>query len=323
MQEVTVVIPNFNGMAYLDGVLSSLERQTIRNFEVILVDNGSTDGSCAFVSAEYPWVHMIQLPENYGFSRAVNEGIHAARSPYVLLLNNDTEAEPDFLEEMVAALRRHKKAFSCQAKMIQLHDRDKMDDAGNYYCALGWAFARGKGKDIRHYDREQKIFSTCAGAAIYRKKFIDRIGDFDEEHFAYLEDLDIGYRARIYGYENRYEPTASVLHYGSASTGSRYNSRKTELSSSNNIYVIGKNMPLLQWILNLPFFLLGFGIKFLFFCKKRMGKLYLKGLAEGWKRTVGPVGKQAKVRFQWSHLWNYVKIQWQLYLNVFRILMKS
>lgn len=323
MQEVSVVIPNFNGMAYLDGVLSSLERQTIRNFEVILVDNGSTDGSCAFVSAEYPWVHMIQLPENYGFSRAVNEGIHAARSPYVLLLNNDTEAEPDFLEEMVAALRRHKKAFSCQAKMIQLHDRDKMDDAGNYYCALGWAFARGKGKDIRHYDREQKIFSTCAGAAIYRKKFIDRIGDFDEEHFAYLEDLDIGYRARIYGYENRYEPTASVLHYGSASTGSRYNSRKTELSSSNNIYVIGKNMPLLQWILNLPFFLLGFGIKFLFFCKKRMGKLYLKGLAEGWKRTVGPVGKQAKVHFQWSHLWNYVKIQWQLYLNVFRILMKS
>ena len=137
MQEVSVVIPNFNGMAYLDGVLSSLERQTIRNFEVILVDNGSTDGSCAFVSAEYPWVHMIQLPENYGFSRAVNEGIHAARSPYVLLLNNDTEAEPDFLEEMVAALRRHKKAFSCQAKMIQLHDRDKMDDAGNYYCALG------------------------------------------------------------------------------------------------------------------------------------------------------------------------------------------
>lgn len=158
MQEVSVVIPNFNGMAYLDGVLSSLERQTIRNFEVILVDNGSTDGSCAFVSAEYPWVHMIQLPENYGFSRAVNEGIRAARSPYVLLLNNDTEAEPDFLEEMVAALRRHKKAFSCQAKMIQLHDRDKMDDAGNYYCALGWAFARGKGKDISHYDREQKIF---------------------------------------------------------------------------------------------------------------------------------------------------------------------
>ena len=106
--------------------------------------------------------------------------------------------------------------------MIQLHDRDKMDDAGNYYCALGWAFARGKGKDIRHYDREQKIFSTCAGAAIYRKKFIDRIGDFDEEHFAYLEDLDIGYRARICGYQNWYAPKAKVYHVGSGTSGSRY-----------------------------------------------------------------------------------------------------
>ena len=206
MQVVSVVIPNFNGMAYLDGVLSSLERQTIDNFEVILVDNGSTDGSCAFVAAEYPWVHMIQLPENYGFSRAVNEGIRVSRSPYVLLLNNDTEVKCDFLEEMVAALRRHKKAFSCQAKMIQFHDRDRMDDAGNYYCALGWAFARGKGKDIDRYEKEQKIFSTCAGAAIYRKKVLERIGEFDEEHFAYLEDLDIGYRARIQGYEIWYAP---------------------------------------------------------------------------------------------------------------------
>ena len=132
-----------------------------------------------------------------------------------------------------------------------------------------------------------------------------------------------GYRAGIYGYENRYEPAAGVLHYGSASTGSRYNPKKTELASANSIYVIAKNMPFLQWVLNLPFFLLGFGIKFLFFCKKGMGKLYLKGLLRGLKRSVGPVGKQHKVPFRWAHLWNYVKLQWQLYLNIFRILMKS
>lgn len=308
MQEVSVVIPNFNGMAYLDGVLSSLERQTIRNFEVILVDNGSTDGSCAFVSAEYPWVHMIQLPENYGFSRAVNEGIRAARSPYVLLLNNDTEAEPDFLEEMVAALRRHKKAFSCQAKMIQLHDRDKMDDAGNYYCALGWAFARGKGKDISHYDREQKIFSTCAGAAIYRKKFIDRIGDFDEEHFAYLEDLDIGYRARICGYQNWYAPKAKVYHVGSGTSGSRYNSFKVRLAARNNVYLNYKNMPLFQLVLNgLP---LGLGIlvKYAFFRKIGFGKDYIDGLKEGFKTA-----KQCrKVKYDKKHLKNYLAIEWGL-----------
>ena len=204
MQEVSVIIPNFNGMAYLDGVLAGLECQTVSNFDVILVDNGSNDGSCAFVAARYPWVHLIELPENFGFCKAVNEGIRASRSPYVLLLNNDIEVTENFIEEMLSAIKRHPKAFSCAARMIQFHDRDRLDDAGNYYCALGWAYARGKGKDIHTYEKEEKIFASCAGAAIYRKKIFDELGYFDEEHFAYLEDMDVGYRARIYGYENWY-----------------------------------------------------------------------------------------------------------------------
>ena len=93
--EVSVIIPNFNGIAFLDSVLGSLEGQTLKNFEVILVDNGSADGSCSFVSANYPWVHIIELPDNFGFCRAVNEGIKAAKAPYVLLLNNDTEVKED------------------------------------------------------------------------------------------------------------------------------------------------------------------------------------------------------------------------------------
>ena len=142
-------------MAYLDGVLSGLECQTVKDFEVILVDNGSRDGSCAFVAASYPWVHLIELPENFGFCRAVNEGIKASRSPYVLLLNNDIEVTDNFIEEMTAAISQHTNAFSCAARMIQFHDRDKLDDAGNYYCALGWAYARGKGKDIRTSEKEE------------------------------------------------------------------------------------------------------------------------------------------------------------------------
>ena len=102
MPEVSVIIPNFNGMAYLDGVLSGLECQTVKDFEVILVDNGSRDGSCAFVAASYPWVHLIELPENFGFCKAVNEGIRASRSPYVLLLNNDIEVTENFIEEMLS-----------------------------------------------------------------------------------------------------------------------------------------------------------------------------------------------------------------------------
>lgn len=314
MQEVSVIIPNFNGMAYLDGVLASLERQTITNFEVILVDNGSEDGSCAFVAASYPWVHMIELSENFGFCRAVNEGIKAARSRYVLLLNNDIEAEENFLEEMVAALKRHKKAFSCGARMIQFHDRDRLDDAGNYYCALGWAYARGKGKDIHTYEKEEKIFSACAGAAIYRKKIFDKIGYFDEEHFAYLEDMDIGYRARLFGYENWYVPKAVVYHVGSGTSGSRYNQFKTRYSSRNNVYLIYKNMPLLQIILNLPFLVVGFGIKILFFVMKGLGREYLAGIKNGFQISK----KERKVPFSFARIHYYLKIQVELWANVFR-----
>ena len=110
MQEVSVIIPNYNGMAYLEGVLSSLEQQEFQNFETILVDNGSSDGSVAFTMGNYPWVHIIELPDNFGFSRAVNEGIYAARAPYVLLLNNDTEVDRYFVGEMLAAIKRHRRA---------------------------------------------------------------------------------------------------------------------------------------------------------------------------------------------------------------------
>lgn len=312
--EVSVVIPNFNGIAFLDSVLASLEGQTLSNFEVILVDNGSTDGSCSFVTANYPWVHLIELSENFGFCGAVNAGIRAAKAPYVLLLNNDTEVKEDFVEEMLAAIRRHKNAFSCGARMVQYHDRDRLDDVGNYYCALGWSFARGRGKDIHAYETEDKIFSACAGAAIYRKKIIEKIGYFDEEHFAYLEDTDIGYRARIYGYENWYAPKAIVYHVGSGTSGSRYNQFKTRYSSRNNIYLIYKNMPLLQIILNLPFLAVGFLIKFLFFAIKGMGKEYAAGIKNGFSISM----KNQKVPFQIKHLPNYCKIQLELWINIIR-----
>ena len=312
--EVSVVIPNFNGIAFLDSVLASLEGQTLSNFEVILVDNGSTDGSCSFVTANYPWVHLIELSENFGFCGAVNAGIRAAKAAYVLLLNNDTEVKEDFVEEMLAAIRRHKNAFSCGARMVQYHDRDRLDDVGNYYCALGWSFARGRGKDIHAYETEDKIFSACAGAAIYRKKIIEKIGYFDEEHFAYLEDTDIGYRARIYGYENWYAPKAIVYHVGSGTSGSRYNQFKTRYSSRNNIYLIYKNMPLLQIILNLPFLAVGFLIKFLFFAVKGMGKEYAAGIKNGFSISM----KNKKVPFRIKHLPNYCKIQLELWINIIR-----
>ena len=315
--EISVIIPNYNGIAYLEGVLGSLERQTLKDFEVILVDNGTTDGSGSFTAARYPWVKLIELSENFGFCKAVNEGIRASKAPYVLLLNNDTEVDPAFLEEMKAALERHPKAFSCSARMVQFQNRELLDDAGNFYCALGWSYARGKGKNIHTYEKEEKIFASCGGAAIYRRKVFETIGLFDEEHFAYLEDTDVGYRARIFGYENWYAPRDIVYHVGSGTTGSRYNHFKTRYSSRNNVYLIYKNMPLIQILLNLPFLAAGFGIKLLFFLLRGMGKEYVAGIKNGFQIS----RKGRKVPFEAAHLFNYIQIQAELWVNMVRRLL--
>ena len=313
MQEVSVIIPNFNGMAYLDGVLAGLECQTVSNFDVILVDNGSNDGSCAFVAARYPWVHLIELPENFGFCKAVNEGIRASRSPYVLLLNNDIEVTENFIEEMLSAIKRHPKAFSCAARMIQFHDRDRLDDAGDMYSLFGWAYQRGVGRDLTHYRRSSRVFSACAGAAIYRREVFEEIGYFDEMHFAYLEDIDVGYRARIAGYDNIYCPAALVWHVGSGTSGSKYNSFKVKLAARNNVYLNYKNMPCLQLIINAIPIAAGIFVKYSFFRKLGFGKDYLEGLKEG----IRTAKKCKKVAYRPERLKNYLAIELELLAGTF------
>lgn len=324
MHKVTVVIPNYNGMRFLKECLDSVLQQEAGTpaYEVLVVDNGSTDGSLEFLREQYPQVRVEALPENTGFCHAVNVGIQCSRAPYVILLNNDTKVKSKFIKSLYCAIENQKKAFSVSAKMLMWDRPELLDDAGDRYCVLGWAYARGKGKPAELYSQPCEIFSSCGGAAVYRKSVFEEIGLFDEEHFAYLEDLDIGYRARIYGYRSYYEPGAEVIHYGSASSGSRYNEWKTSLASANSIYVVGKNMPLLQWIWNLPFLIPGFLAKFLFFCKKGMGKIYLKGLGKGLTRLFSQKGKAHKVPFSPGHLGNYLAIQGQLYLNLFRFLKK-
>ena len=237
MDKVAVVIPNYNGYRYLETCFAALAKQTFTEFTTYFVDNGSQDESCAFLREHYPETKIIQLDDNYGFSRAVNEGIRQSKEPYVILLNNDTEVFQDFVERLYEGICKRKNAFACSAKLISYQERDKIDDAGNYYNMLGWAFARGKGKPVSEFETSDRIFAACAGAAIYRREFLEKTGLFDEEHFAYLEDTDIGYRARLLGYENWYEPSAKVYHVGSGTSGSRYNLFKIRYSSRNNIYL--------------------------------------------------------------------------------------
>ena len=318
MREVSIVIPNYNGKHFLEDCLKAVFAQDIENMEVIVVDNGSCDGSLEYLNA-YPGVRTIALDKNYGFCGAVNAGIKATNSDYVILLNNDTEVDRNFAKELLNAIREDEKIFSCSSKMVQFHDRNRMDDAGDYYCALGWAFGRGKNGFVEDYDHPAKIFASCAGAAIYRKKMLESLGYFDENHFAYLEDIDIGYRAKIHGYKNVYAPKAVVYHVGSGFSGSTHNAFKVKLSSRNSVYLAYKNMPFLQIILNSPFLLVGHLVKWLFFLKKGLGKEYVKGVKEG----IALCKKGKKVRFLWKNLPNYAAIQLELWLNMARRLKRS
>lgn len=311
---VSIVIPNYNGIQFLTNCLQSLQKQSFESHEIIVVDNASTDGSMLYIKENFPEVKQIKLDKNYGFSKAVNEGIKQSTSQYVILLNNDTTVDKKFVEELVHVMEESKRIFSCQAKMLQMYDTNRIDDAGDYYCSLGWAFARGKDKSALLYQENSKIFAACAGAAIYRREVFEQIGYFDEAHFAYLEDIDIGYRARINGFKNRYAAKSIVYHAGSASSGSRYNKFKVELASRNSIFLIYKNMPFLQILLNLPLLLIGFFLKIVFFSKKGYGKTYLIGLKKGFQMAK----ELKKVKFNLVNIVNYASIQLDLWINTIR-----
>ena len=309
----TIVIPNYNGINYIEKCLRALEGEPAH---IIVVDNGSTDGSRQIVQEKFPGVELISLEKNYGFCRAVNGGIAASKTTYVILLNNDTEAQQGFVRALEQPLERHPEVFSGSAQMRNMHSPELIDDAGDYYCALGWAFAYGKDKPVGGYQHKRRIFAACGGAAIYRRKVFDEIGFMDENHFAYLEDIDIGYRARIHGYINLYIPEAVVYHAGSGASGSRYNNFKVALTSKNSVYLVYKNMPPAQIFINLPFLLAGFAVKTAFFIRKGFGRTYLKGLCKGAALCFSKEGRAHKVRFCKDRLYSYIIIQLELWRNI-------
>jgi hypothetical protein len=323
MAKSTVVIPNYNGIKYIEVCLESVYGGTVKDVDVIVVDNGSTDGSMELVRDKFPKVKLIVNNENTGFSHAVNQGIKSSKTPYVILLNNDTRVELDFIHELEKIMDgdKRQRLFSASAKMVSLNDKEKIDDAGDYYCALGWAFARGKGKSPDKYNNECNVFSSCAGAAIYRRELFedDKVGLFDEEHFAYFEDVDIGHRAMIKGYKNKFAAGAVVYHAGSATSGSRYNTFKIKLASRNSVYIIYKNMPIWQIIINLPFLILGFLVKTLFFIKKGMGKEYVFGLIDGFKLSKSNEGKKHRQKFDLKNFPRCIYVQFLLWINMFRL----
>jgi GT2 family glycosyltransferase len=241
---VSIVIPNWNGKKFLAGCLDSLKMQTYSQHEIVLVDNGSRDGSLEFLKENYPHVRLITFEHNTGFSVAVNRGIIESRGEYVALLNNDTIVDPNWLLELVRALEEHSEIGSAGCKMLAYDDRSVLDGAGDGYRRGGLPGRIGhREKDTGRFDLPRYILGACGGAAIYRREIFDEVGLLDEDYFAYLEDVDFGLRAQSAGYKCLYVPTSIVYHLGCGTTGSGYSALVVRLSAQNNWNTLIKNIP--------------------------------------------------------------------------------
>jgi GT2 family glycosyltransferase len=241
MPTASIIIPHHNGRQHLDDCLCSLRRQTFTDFEVILVDNGSTDGSQAYVRERFAEVRLLELGQNRGFTGACNAGWRASQGDFVILLNNDTEADPNWLREIVAGFGRQPQAGIIASKLLLFDRRDHFHAAGDFYRRDGIPGNRGVWQqDMGQYDQEEYIFGACGAAAAYRRRMLDEIGFLDDDFFFSCEDVDVAWRAHLAGWRVLYVPTAVVYHKlkatGGDVTGSYYDGR-------NFLYLIWKNYP--------------------------------------------------------------------------------
>lgn len=240
---VSVIIVNWNGAAVLPRCLQSLGKQTYRNYELIIVDNGSTDRSCEGLEEKWPGIKVIRFSENKGFAVANNEGVRQAVGDWVALLNSDAFPEPDWLSQLVSAARNYADGFFFGSTLLQAEQPELLDGTGDVYHISGLAWRRHHKKPRYLIGNEiEEVFSPCAAAALYhRKTFLD-VGGFDENFFMYHEDVDLGFRLRLQGYRCLYVPKAVVHHMGSAST-----SVKSDLAvyfgHRNLVWSYFKNMP--------------------------------------------------------------------------------
>ena len=316
--KVSVVTPNYNGEKFLKTFFDSLNNDSECIGEVIIVDNGSSDNSKDYINSNtfrFPVV-LIENSQNLGFAPAVNQGISKAKYDYIFSLNNDTEVKEGSIKQMLDLISSKDDIFSVQAKMLQYNNKELIDDAGDEYNLLAWTKKTGENHNTGEYVEVTEIFSSCAGAALYKKSIVEELGMFDDNFFAYMEDVDLALRSKINGYRNLLCPQAVVYHIGSATSGSRYNEFKVRLAARNNVWTVYKNIPIPLKIINFIFLFIGFFIKYLFFFKKGFGSIYLDGIKEG----LSSRSKITKTKFKSENTINYLKIEYRLIINTIKFL---
>ncbi|HSH58376.1 MAG TPA: glycosyltransferase family 2 protein [Acidimicrobiales bacterium] len=256
---VAVVVPNWNGRHLLEECLDSLGAQSVPA-RVIVVDNGSVDGSASLVRSGYPGTRLVELDHNHGFTGAVNRGIEVALAEgadFVALLNNDARADEHWLERLLAAMEDHTEVGIVTSKVLMTDGRH-FDSAGNHYSVWGHPFPRGRDElDVGQYDERAFVFGGSGGASLYRVAMMAEIGLFDDDFFAYYEDDDVSFRAQLAGWKVMYEP-ASLAHHRVAATSSKHPTLRHYHVTKNAFFLFHKNMPTRLYFRYLPRFTVGF-----------------------------------------------------------------
>jgi len=279
--KISLIIVNYNGRDLITNCLKGLEDQSFKNFEIIIIDNGSIDGSLNEIkkyldrSSIAPFIKLISLNENAGFAGGNLEGLKHACGEYIALLNNDAEPDGRWLEELVKAMDNDPKVGICASKLI-VYGTDLIDSAGDAFSTSLKGFKRGEGEGIFLYNKMENIFGACAGAALYRRKMIEEIGFFDEEFFLIHEDTDLNFRAQLHGWKVLYVPTALVYHKVRSSIG-HMSDMAVYYTLRNSEWVRIKNIPMSLILKCMPMLGLGIMTEFLYFViKHRRLVLYFK-----------------------------------------------
>lgn len=332
---VSFIIPAWNHYNLLMQCLESIDRLADQGFEIIVVDNGSeqlerdillqdplwknriqedeSEGSVLPIKKNHEGVqdgrprsdgmmHLIRLSENTGFSHAVNIGIQAAAGNLIILLNNDIVLESGFIGAVRQAMVQHPEWLHAAAKIRQYHHPELLDDAGNALLTTGRSVKIGYAeRDAGQYDALHTVFSACGAAAVYRKTFFEQVGLFDEDFFAYLEDVDLGFRAQRMGFICGWIPNAVCRHIGSATTGSMKNTFTVRLLAQNQVCMLVKNLPATLWmLLGIPIGCTMLAQWFKYVCNRNgNGKAYREGLISGFKQ----IGKMRRKRIAAKAAW--------------------
>jgi GT2 family glycosyltransferase len=241
---VAVVVPSWNGLRWLPGLCASLDAQERPFDEVLFVDNGSTDGSGAWLRER--GIRVLELGENTGFAVAVNRGIEAVSADAVALVNTDVELAPDWLARAAGRLEADAGVAAVATKMVLMEPPGVLDDCGDVLRRDGVAEQRGHGQpDDGRWDAPGEVFGACAGAALYRRDAVRAAGGFDERLFAYLEDVDLALRLRLAGWRCAYEP--AVARHGRSGSSGQLDRTVGALVARNTVYLVAKAFPV-RWL---------------------------------------------------------------------------